>query len=186
MALSASRLAGGPRRVVVSVRDVTSETARRLTGPARHLLPAMVRWSYPRASRVVAVSHGVADDLQRIYRFPPSLVRTIHNPLDYDHVTARSQEPCDHPWLAPDAPPVILEVGRLVTQKSFDLLLRAFAALRERQPAQLVILGEGPARPALAALAAELGIERDVALPGLVENPYAYMARSRVFCLSSQ
>src|SRR5690606_27667113 len=40
-------------------------------------------------------------------------------------------------------------------------------------------------RPAIERMVRELGLERDVALRGVVENPHAYMARCRVFVLSS-
>jgi glycosyltransferase involved in cell wall biosynthesis len=48
-----------------------------------------------------------------------------------------------------------------------------------------MIVGEGEERNSLKSLAQELGIEEDVALPGFVDNPYPYMARSALFALSS-
>ena len=71
-------------------------------------------------------------------------------------------------------------------QKDFPTLLRAFAAVKTVRPAlRLVLLGEGSARPALARLARELGIEEAVLLPGHVDNPYAFMSRAAVFALLS-
>jgi len=80
---------------------------------------------------------------------------------------------------------VLLGVGRLVMQKDFPTLIQAFALVRQRCPARLTILGEGEKRPQLEALVRELGLEAEVSLPGFVQNPYAYMARSAVFVLSS-
>ena len=57
--------------------------------------------------------------------------------------------------------------------------------MAKSRPARLVILGEGPERNALAGLARELGVAGRVALPGFVANPFAWMARARVFALSS-
>jgi glycosyltransferase involved in cell wall biosynthesis len=48
-----------------------------------------------------------------------------------------------------------------------------------------MILGEGTERPNLEALVKELGLTHDVALPGFVANPYAYMAKAEIFVLSS-
>jgi glycosyltransferase involved in cell wall biosynthesis len=76
-------------------------------------------------------------------------------------------------------------VGRLAPQKDFPTLIRAFAAVRARRPARLVILGEGEDRPALEALAAELQIKDDVRLPGFDHNPFRFMSRAAVFALSS-
>ena len=51
---------------------------------------------------------------------------------------------------------------------------------------RLLILGEGEDRPALEALVRRLRLEPDVSLPGFVANPYAYMAHSSLFVLSSR
>jgi glycosyltransferase involved in cell wall biosynthesis len=95
-------------------------------------------------------------------------------------------QPIDHPWFAEGAPPVILGVGKLKPQKDFATLLRAFATLRAGRAARLVILGEGEQRGELEALAQNLGIAADVALPGFVDNPFPYMARASLFVLSSR
>jgi glycosyltransferase involved in cell wall biosynthesis len=76
-------------------------------------------------------------------------------------------------------------VGRLTRQKDFPTLIRAFAAVRKVRDCRLVILGEGKDRPALEALAKEMGVGGDVDLPGFVENPYAHMSRASLFVLSS-
>jgi glycosyltransferase involved in cell wall biosynthesis len=49
-----------------------------------------------------------------------------------------------------------------------------------------MILGEGRQRGRLERLAGELGVADDVALPGFVDNPYAYMRGARLFVLSSR
>ena len=76
-------------------------------------------------------------------------------------------------------------MGKLKRQKDFATLIRAFARLRREQPLRLVILGEGEERAALERLVQHLGIAADVLLPGFMENPYAWMARSAVFVSSS-
>ncbi|MEZ4378395.1 MAG: glycosyltransferase [Gemmatimonadales bacterium] len=53
----------------------------------------------------------------------------------------------------------IIAIGRLTAQKRFDLALRAVARLRARgETHPLTIVGDGPERASLEALAAELGI----------------------------
>jgi glycosyltransferase involved in cell wall biosynthesis len=91
----------------------------------------------------------------------------------------------DHPWFQAGQPPVIIGVGRLTRQKDFPTLIRAFAELRRRSPARLLILGEGEERPRREALAGELGVSDHVALPGFVENAMGCMAGSALFVLSS-
>jgi glycosyltransferase involved in cell wall biosynthesis len=80
--------------------------------------------------------------------------------------------------------------GRLHPQKDYPTLVRAFALVRARRAARLVILGgSSPTEPAYAAgleaLVGELGVGGDVAMVGFVDNPFAFMARASVFALSS-
>jgi glycosyltransferase involved in cell wall biosynthesis len=62
--------------------------------------------------------------------------------------------------------------GRLVSEKGVDLLLRACAGVL-RQPWRLDVLGEGPERPRLDALARELGISERVRFLGQVPSTRA-------------
>jgi glycosyltransferase involved in cell wall biosynthesis len=64
-------------------------------------------------------------------------------------------------------PPLLLSVGRLVSKKGFASLLEACATLRQRGHAfRCTILGEGPERERLAALAHRLGLDEIVEMPG--------------------
>ena len=66
------------------------------------------------------------------------------------------------------------------------MLLDAFAKVRARRVARLLILGEGPDRDALTAQIEALGLADDVELAGYNDNPYAYFARATAFVLSSR
>jgi glycosyltransferase involved in cell wall biosynthesis len=152
-----------------------------------------MRRTYAQAEAIVAVSNGVADDLARLTGLPRERVRTVYNPVVGPELARLAAEPVDHPWFRPgQSSPVVLGAGRLSGQKDFPTLVRAFARLRATMPARLVILGsastpELTAKRAgeLRALAAEKGLVEEVDLPGFVPNPYAYMARSALFVLSS-
>lgn len=146
----------------------------------------MVRWLYPKADAIVAASLGTAKDVAEITGLPIDRIDVAYNPVVTPEMQQKIHESIDHPWFAPDQPPVLLGVGRLVSQKDFFTLIRAFAEVRAVQPARLMILGEGEQRSQLEQLIHELQLDADVALPGFVENPYAYMAHARVFVLSSR
>ncbi|MCX8024614.1 MAG: glycosyltransferase family 4 protein [Thermanaerothrix sp.] len=61
--------------------------------------------------------------------------------------------PPQRPPIYPEGRPTVLFVGRLQTRKRVDLLLHACAALPTALQPRLRIVGDGPARPALEALA---------------------------------
>jgi glycosyltransferase involved in cell wall biosynthesis len=186
IALWGRKLTGVPRRVLVNEQNTLSQSAqlapRRRGRPIRRL----IRWSYPWADGIVAVSKGVADDLAQQIGISRERIQVIHNPIITPELWEKAQAPLEHPWFGPGELPVVLAVGRLHPQKDYPTLLEAFAQVRQTRPARLLILGEGEERSKLEALIRQLGLEQDVSLPGFVQNPYAYMARASAFVLSSR
>ncbi|MBN1630779.1 MAG: glycosyltransferase [Thermoleophilia bacterium] len=140
---------------------------------------------YPRADVVVANSHGAARDLVDNVGIPKAMVRVIYNPAYGEEIASMMQEAVDHPWFGDGGPPLVLSVGRLNPPKRYDLLIRAVCAARQQRPLRLVILGDGEERARLESVVRERAAEEFVSLPGFATNPYAYMARSDLFVLSS-
>jgi glycosyltransferase involved in cell wall biosynthesis len=193
VAVCAARLAGGSTRVVVSEHNPPSLALAGSRCWRRRYLPALMARTYQFADAIVAVSRGVAADLVELTGLPPGRVKTIYNPVISEDITQMARMPLSHPWFAPGQPPVILGAGRLVDQKDFPTLIRAFARLRRQRPARLVILGAAKddvatdvARAALVQSAALHGVSDDVVLPGFTSNPFAFMARAAAFVLSSR
>jgi glycosyltransferase involved in cell wall biosynthesis len=186
-ALLAHRLAGVETRLVLRAsnhlsREGLGETRTRL------LSTWLARRFLPQADGIIAVSESVALDLRRAAGIPPETIATIYNPVITAELLERAEAPLEHPWFAAGQPPVVLGVGRLVAQKDFPTLVRAFARVRAERPARLLLLGEikkAKQRRALEELIAELGIADDVRLEGFAPNPLPYMKRSAVFALSS-
>jgi glycosyltransferase involved in cell wall biosynthesis len=187
VAVTAARwLARSKARLVLSERNQISLKAADVRPWRQRLVYAGVRFAYPLADAVTAVSKGVANDVLTFARVKPQNVQVIYNPAFGDDLIARSQEPLDHPWFADGEPPVVLAVGRLHHQKGFDVLLDAFATVVTRKPCRLIVLGEGGQREALEQQAQRLGIAEQVQFTGFVKNPYAYMHHAALFVLSSR
>ena len=184
VALWSRRLAGVSTRVVVSVHNTVSQESQNSTQLKRRIAPYLARKFYPWADGIVTVSQGSADDLMHL-GLSSERIQVIYNPVVTPELFEKAKELIEHPWFEPGSPPVILGVGRLEKQKDFPTLIRAFAQVKQQRPARLMILGEGKDRPELEALVQELGLDHDVALPGFVANPFAYMASSAIFVLSS-
>ncbi len=140
---------------------------------------------YRRADRVVGVSSMVSEALVNVFKVPPAKVRTIANPAIPPFIWEKAAEEIAHPFFT-EKHPLVLSAGRLDIEKDFGTLIRAFALVRKRLPARMLILGEGEERANLQSLIRELGLEGDVDLPGFVPNPYAYIAHASVFVLSSR
>lgn len=122
-------------------------------------LQRLKRFALRRADRVVAVSEAIRrDSLPSADLQFRSVV--IGNP--YDSQLFRTL-----PNVARDN--AIVFLGRLVSDKGVDLLLRAFAAL-QRPSWRLTIIGEGPERPALEHLAHGLGLGQAVQFRGALQG----------------
>jgi glycosyltransferase involved in cell wall biosynthesis len=147
--------------------------------------PVLLRLLKDYADAFIAVSEGVADDLAHAAKIPLEKIRVVYNPVYHGEMEELMERPVEHPWFSEDQPPVILAAGRLVEQKDYPTLFRAFSRLRYQKPVHLVILGEGSLLPELKKLATELNIAEDLDFCGFVSNPYCYMARCSVFVLSS-
>ena len=81
----------------------------------------------------------------------------------------------------------VIAMGRLVKEKGFDLLLKAFANIAQKLPEwSLVIWGEGKLRAELEALRGELGLQGRAFFPGQTRNPFEEMKHAHLFVLSSQ
>ncbi len=149
-------------------------------------VPLLMKSLYPQADAIVGVSQGLATDLESQLGFPKGRVTPIYNPVVDCQLMAKAKTPLNHPWFQPGSPPVFLAVGRLTPQKDFLTLINAFALLRKKRLARLMILGEGESRSELEAAIAMLKVAEDVSMPGFVENPYAYMYNASAFILSSR
>lgn len=137
------------------------------------------RWLYPRAKRVVAVSR----DGMRIFseRLGLQNLDCLYNPVNLSRIRDLSEE---HPAVHVEGN-YIVAAGRLSPEKNFSSLIRAYAASKARQHFKLVILGEGRERHVLENLVRELGLGRQVLLPGFMSNPYPYIANAHCLVLSS-
>ncbi|MBZ0168704.1 Glycosyl transferase, group 1 [Candidatus Methylomirabilis lanthanidiphila] len=184
-AIWARCLARTETRLVLRASNHLSRSAWNTKRWPRPLLPVFARLFYPWADGFIANSEGIADDLSRVAGIPRERITVIPNPVVTPELKEQACVPLDHPWYRPGQPPVILGVGRLTTAKDFPTLLHAFARLRATRRVRLIILGEGKGRSRLTVLAEQLGIAADLELPGWMDNPYRYMARSAVFVLSS-
>ncbi len=138
--------------------------------------------SHRLASRVVAASQFVADDLSSWLRLPPESFTVIPNPCVDDELFAAAREnPEQPPYTHEPRRPIVINIGNMYPHKAQDVLLRAFARLVERIPAELVILGEGPRREELEKLAGTLGVADRTWFLGFQSNPFKYLAHSSVF-----
>ena len=133
---------------------------------------------YRLATKVVAVSSGVAADVRRITWGLESRVITIFNPIPAPAVS--------HPQrLDKGGRRRILWVGRLDAPKNPGLMIESFALLPGDLGTVLEIVGDGPLRLALEQRVSELGLDGRVCFLGFREDVASLMADADLLVLSS-
>jgi len=140
---------------------------------ARENYPRVLADAYRRTDRVIAVSAAIRGVLRTAFGVPAARLAHVPNGVETDR-------------LAPDGPRAarftIAGMGRLHPLKRYDLLLRGAHAARARTgaAADVLLLGQGPERDALAALGRELGLEAGLTLAGFTPEPWDQLGRAHV------
>lgn len=146
-----------------------------------------VRRLYPWADAVVTPSEGAAQDLRTTFGLSAERTVTVPNPVDVAKIRSLAREPVCLPWSRREGP-ILSAAGthRWIDTKGFDLLIKALARLKGSRAAKLILIGSGPQEDRVKRLVGELGLSGRVIFTGYVENPWAWMARSDLFVLSSR
>ena len=175
------------RHAAKTLITVHTPVRRYLDGEGRwgRIYGYAVRHLYPRADLLVAVSAGIVSQLERDFAYC-GRSRVIPNLYHRSEIEALARVELPPEYQTIFDHPVILNVGSLGPEKGQDDLLRAFALVRRSlAELRLVILGRGPLRASLEALARDLSISEHVYFVDFDPNPYRYMSRAAVFVLTS-
>jgi glycosyltransferase involved in cell wall biosynthesis len=146
---------------------------------------------YGRFDRVICQSKDMRDDLVTHFELSVDKAVVINNPVDVDRIRHLASEPLVTGLTREDSSKAaeerinLVSAGRLVKQKGFDLLIEA-VALCGNPRLHLTLLGEGPLREALAAMAQTKGVSGQVRFVGFQKNPYPFFANADAFVLSSR
>lgn len=167
----------------VIVRESTM-VFNRYKGGKLMLYKILYRLGYPAVHTVICQTEWMREVMLKNLPWLDKKTRVIvvPNPVDLQMIREKEVEQVATDCYAP----YILACGRLNPVKAYDLLVRAFASLKQRYSnLKLVILGEGGERKNLECLSKELGYENDVFLPGQVANVYPYMRNAKLCVVSS-
>jgi N-acetyl-alpha-D-glucosaminyl L-malate synthase BshA len=88
--------------------------------------------------------------------------------------------------IAPNGEKILIHASNFRKVKRVDDVVKVFAAVRKEMPAKLLMVGDGPERPATEELAREMGVDEDVRFLGKQEQMEDILAVSDVFLLPSE
>ena len=142
----------------------------------------LAKISYRFADGLVTPSPAVRDNITRWCKLDPSFTAIVPNPIP--KFSGKLALP-PHPWLRDGQQPVFVHTSNMTYWKRLDLLIDAFAQLRQRKQARLLICGEGPGRSHAAERIRQLSLDADAETVGWVDDPLQYAAHAWAFVLTS-
>ena len=185
----AARLAG-PARPRAVVHTFHGHVLRGYFSPAKTAAFRQLERSLARSSdALIAVSPEVRDDLVALGVAPREKIAVIRLGLELEQRLAVAPGAAEALRAELGVPPerlLVAWLGRMTEIKKVDDLLRAFARLRAAGvDAELLLVGDGPLRPGLEALAGALGIRDRCHFSGFRNDVGAIYAASDVVALTS-
>lgn len=186
IAILANMAAGSPSRIIVRSGTTISVDLAHRGAFDRFMQKQSMGKLYRKAAKVIVPCQSVADDLAAYTGLPRTHIAAVPSPIVPQSLLDNTPPPPAHKWFQNKNQPIILSVGALTPRKGFVTLIHAFSRLRQQTPAHLLIIGKGPQRQELQALAEQLGVADDIDFAGFIDKPYAYMAHCDVFAFASR
>jgi len=152
----------------------------------RNLRRWLMSFTYKKADKIIAVSKAIKRVLEEDFDIQSEKIKVVYNPVSIKEIIFKSKEIVEHPYFKDRNVQVIISTGRLVKQKRYDRLLRAFSLIiKYQEKTRLIILGKGNQKKELKSLALKLNINDYVDFVGYKSNPYAWMSKAHIFVLCS-
>jgi glycosyltransferase involved in cell wall biosynthesis len=144
----------------------------------------LIKFLYKKADKIIAQTYEMKEEICIFFNTKCEKVEVMINPIDknmIDKMVEDTKNPFEKKYIN------LISIGRLSYQKGFDILIKAFSKVIEKNKNyRLYILGEGEDKEKLQNLIKELGLKDYVFLLGFQKNPYIYMKYADALVLSSR
>lgn len=125
----------------------------------------ITRFSIRHSHGITAVSDYLADQTHEDFDVPRERIEVIPNFIDPERYYP-GREPCHRGTLAPGGEKIVMHVSNFRAVKRIPDVMMTFARIRDRMPARLVLVGDGPERPRAREIAERLEMSDDVVALG--------------------
>lgn len=164
----------------------TNTVSRKVTSS---FMKFLYRNFYQKYDHVIAQCDDMKDDLVASFDFPEHKISVINNPLDTKSIDKKLEDSSS--VKLPLKKYNLVACGRLTYQKGFDLLLKAFARVQNKDEFHLTILGSdsndsGYNKASLMSIVEENSIKGNVTFAGFQQNGYPLLKNADAFILSSR
>jgi N-acetyl-alpha-D-glucosaminyl L-malate synthase BshA len=143
----------------------------------------VVTFSINESDAITAVSENLREETFRSF----DITKEIEVITNFVDVSRFSKKPIDafRKVIAPHGEKILLHASNFRKVKRVDDVIKIFAEVRKKVPAKLMMVGDGPERPATEELARALGVDGDIRFVGKQEQMEEILAVSDIFLLPS-
>jgi N-acetyl-alpha-D-glucosaminyl L-malate synthase BshA len=145
----------------------------------------ITKFSIEKSDRITAVSQYLREETCRAFGCDGPDVEVIHNFIDPD-IYDRSRYPALLKNELARSKPILMHVSNFRTVKRVRDVVRIYAEVNRELPSVLVMIGDGPDRPAAEEEARLLGVEHSVSFLGKLDQIAPLLAAADLFLLPSQ
>lgn len=143
----------------------------------------VVTFSINESDAITAVSNNLREETYKSFEITKE-IEVIHNFVD---VTRFSKKPIDafRKVIAPGGEKILVHASNFRRVKRVQDVIKIFAEVRKNLPAKLLMVGDGPERPAIEDLVRELDVDNDVRFLGKQDQMEEILVVSDLFLLPS-
>jgi len=145
----------------------------------------VITFAINQSDAVTAVSESLKEDTYKNFPDVKRAIQVIPNFICLDDYKPDEQK-CNKKMYAPYGERLLIHISNFRKVKRVEDVLRVFDKVRKQIPSKLILVGDGPERPAIEKLCRELDTCSDIKSLGKIVNPEQVLAISDLFLLTSE
>ncbi len=144
----------------------------------------VIRFSLNNSNAITSVSESLKMDTLKTFKID-NKITVVPNFINMSEYTV-PRDPCLKKIYAPNNEKVLIHVSNFRKVKRVEDVLHVFDRVRKEVPAKLILVGDGPERPAIEALCRQLNTCNDIINLGKITDPKDVLSIGDLFILPSE
>lgn len=174
-------------KIILSLQTSPAQWLENERDISKGLVRIIQGFVFRHADFLLPISEGIARELRELYGLSGSTIKVIHNSVNLEIIDRESAGDFPPEMICEEGTFRIITAGRLVRQKTQEVLIKAVADLvNAGKKVELFVLGQGPDKRYLEDTAHRLGIGKRVHFLGFQKNPWRFFRNADFFALSSK
>ncbi len=144
----------------------------------------VIRFSLNNSNAITSVSESLKKDTLSTFKIDNKIdvIPNFINIEDY----SKAGNTCERKHYAPNGEKIMVHVSNFRKVKRVEDVLKVFDKVRKAVPTKLILVGDGPERPAIEKLCRELDTCKDIISLGRINDPMDVLKMADLFILPSE